>query len=236
MHLWITGDSTTKNQAKDESLVSWGEVFHEKFDASSVTVINAAVSAYSIRDYVCMGEWEKLMGKVKENDVLLSSHGHLERAQLTKDVRGSRGSLRGDHNSCVVVDDPFYKRTFTVYSFGWYVRKYVSDCKARGVDLILLSPTIRAVWEAGKIRRGKSLEYVQCMRKIATETDVRFLDIGACLANEFNKLGVEAVSKFFECDTLHTNKAGANFVADVIFRSLLHQFPDLFCNSNEPRG
>ncbi len=228
MNLWITGDSTTSNQAKDESLVSWGEVFDHWFDPEKITVKDAAISGCSIRDYVNQGHWAKLMSEVQKGDVILTCHGHLERAPLTKEVRGSRGSLVGDDDRFVVVYDPDYKREEMIYTFGWYVRKFISASQANGGDLIMLSPPPRAIWENGRIRRGQSLTYMNLTEKIAFEKGAKFLDIGKSVADAFNQLGMEAVAEFFGHDNLHTNNQGAEFIADAIFHALSVSFPDIF--------
>jgi rhamnogalacturonan acetylesterase len=232
MKLYITGDSTTSNQAADKSLVSWGEVFSGQFDENKVQIVNAALSGHSIRDYVNRGEWRKVMNQVKKGDILLSCHGHLERAPLIKKSRGSRGSLRGDSNKFAVVIDPFYQRKEIVHTFGWYVRKYIADCKSHGVELILLSPPVRNIWENGRVRRGGSLEYVRLTKKIAQENNVHFFDAGRAIASAFNALGQQQVAKFFGNDNLHTNQFGAEFIAEIIFTNLLVRFPSLFRNMN----
>jgi len=228
MNLWITGDSTTSNQAKDKSLASWGEVFHRWFDLEKIAVKNVAVSGCSIRDYVNQGHWNKLMRHAKKGDLILTCHGHLERAPLIKDVRGSRGSLPGDDDRFIVVYDPYYKKDETVYTFGWYIRKFISNCQAMNIDLILLSPPPRAMWENGQIRRGQSLTYINLTERIALEMGAMFLDIGKPISDAFNNLGQDAVAAFFGNDNLHTNIQGAEFVAGAVFEALSASFPEIF--------
>ena len=43
------------------------------------------------------------------------------------------------------------KTTETIHTFGWYMRKYASDAKAKGATAILLSMVPHKDWKDGKI-------------------------------------------------------------------------------------
>ena len=42
-------------------------------------------------------------------------------------------------------------KTETVHSFGWYLRRYISDAKAKGATPIVLSLIPRNDWKDGKV-------------------------------------------------------------------------------------
>jgi hypothetical protein len=41
-----------------------------------------------------------------------------------------------------------------VHSYGWYLRKFIADAKARGATPIVCSPIPRKIWKDGKIARS----------------------------------------------------------------------------------
>jgi rhamnogalacturonan acetylesterase len=229
LRIWLTGDSTTSNQSKDEALVSWGEVLINYFNPFRASVRDRALSGHSIRDFVNRGRWDELMEDTRRGDILLACHGHLERAPLIRDSERSRGSLQGDSDDFEIVFDPFFQREEIVYSFGWYVRKYVADCRARGIELVLMTATPRNRWEEGRMIRGVSQHYADCCRKIADETGTKFLDAGDAIIQAFTPMGEETVSNFYQPgQQVHTNERGAHVMAGIICKALAEKYPETF--------
>ena len=79
---------------------------------------------------------------------------------VAKDTK-SRTSIHGlgDETVDVPIPKPFTtgplagQTTETVHTYGWYIRKYIADTRAKGATPILLTLTIRNIWKpdpAGK--------------------------------------------------------------------------------------
>lgn len=40
-----------------------------------------------------------------------------------------------------------------VYTYGWYLKKFIMDVQEKGAVPVILSPTPRNIWKEGKIER-----------------------------------------------------------------------------------
>jgi len=69
------------------------------------------------------------------------------------DASRARGSLRGIGNETEEIDNLLTKKHEIVHTFGWYMKKFISDAKARQATPIVLSPVPRNMW-----KKAKSLE------------------------------------------------------------------------------
>ena len=112
-----------------------------------------------------------------------------------------------------------------------YLRKYINEARALGVTPILMSPICRAYFKDGQINdEGRHLlagvkeltnegvkdkDYVRCMREVAEEMNVPFLDMTKRSKEFFEFAGQEVcMSQYFNCgDKTHTGAAGGMVVA-----------------------
>ena len=90
-------------------------------------------------------------------------------------------------------------KTETVYSFGWYLRRYSSDALAKGATPFVLSLVPRNDWKDGVVgRAGES--YGDYARAAAETTKVAFIDLNAITADKYDAMGQKKVKVLFPSD------------------------------------
>jgi len=106
-----------------------------------------------------------------------------------------------------------------VHTYGWYLRQYVREAKARGVKPIICSPVPRKKWNGGQIERSAS-RYAGWAKEIARQEDVAFIDLHERIAAQYDKLGAAAVDALFADEHTHTSQAGAELNASIVVQAL----------------
>ncbi|HEY4208248.1 MAG TPA: GDSL-type esterase/lipase family protein, partial [Puia sp.] len=164
---YIIGDSTVKNgKGKgDGSLWGWGSFLGESFDTSKISVRNDALGGRSSRTFITEGHWDAVLGALKKGDYVIMQFGHNDGGPLDDTAR-ARGTIKGTGEETKDIYNPIMKKNETVHTYGWYMRKYVADCKARGAIAIICSPIPRDMWKDGKILRA-SEDYGKWAREVA---------------------------------------------------------------------
>ena len=105
-----------------------------------------------------------------------------------------------------------------IHTYGWYLRKYVTDAKAKGATVIICSSVPRNAWADGKIKRGFD-GYAQWAADAAKTTGAFFIDLNNLAADRFDALGKEKTATLFN-DYQHTKKAGARLNAECVVEGL----------------
>ena len=205
--VFITGDSTVKNQDKDEDgMWGWGAVAYSVFDSTQVVCANCAMAGRSARTFMNEGRWEKVYNSLQPGDYVLIQFGHNDQAAIDK--KPMRGAIRSSQDTCHVYCMEGSKRYELVYSFGWYLRKFIDDVREKGATPILVSLTPRNRWKDGRIeRRMKDLG--TWYRDVAQSTGVELIDVHNISADYFESIGEEATRAYFCPDGTHTTLAGA---------------------------
>jgi lysophospholipase L1-like esterase len=130
-----------------------------------------------------------------------------------------RGSLPGIGEETMEVENPRTHVTETVHTFGWYLRKYVADTRAKGATPILCSLVPRKIWVDGKIRRNTST-YRGWAQEVATQEKVAFVDLNEIIAERYDAMGEKAVDPLFGDPHTHTTLAGAQLNAECVVEGL----------------
>ncbi len=99
-----------------------------------------------------------------------------------------------------------------VHTFGWYLRKYIADTRAKGATPIILTVTPRNIWTNGKPEEGLG-HYRQWAAEVARQEHVELVDISRIVSEEYARLGQKKVAEFFPLDHTHTDLQGARIVA-----------------------
>ena len=211
--VFITGDSTVKNTDKDSTgMWGWGSQAWRTFDENKITFINCAQAGRSCRTYLREGRWEKVYNDLQEGDFVLIQFGHNDIGEL------HRGKHRGDipgtaDTSCVSrVFLPNEAYNEVVYSFGWYLKKMIDDCRQKGATPILVSLTPRNEWPDGKIERRND-SYGKWYREVAAETGCDFVDLHNITADALDGIGQERAKDYYCGDHTHTSLRGARLNA-----------------------
>jgi len=124
----------------------------------------------------------------------------------------ARGTIRGVGEESREVDNILTGKREVVYSFGWYMRRYVEDIRARQATPIVLSLVPRNAWKDGHVVRSRPDNYGDWARLVAESTGAAFIDHNEIIAREMEKLGADQVGPLF-ADNLHAAPAGALFNA-----------------------
>ncbi len=216
--LFLIGDSTVKNGAGDgaNKQWGWGEPIVGYFDSSKITVLNRARGGRSSRTFLTEGLWEQVLSAMKPGDFVLMQFGHNDGGAINDDSR-ARGSIRGTGEETQEIDNLLTKKHEVVHSFGWYLRKYVADTKAKGATPILCSPIPRKIWKDGKIPRD---QYGRWAEEVAKSEKVAFIDLNDIIARQYEAMGAEKVEPLFADEHTHTSLAGAEINAASVITGL----------------
>jgi rhamnogalacturonan acetylesterase len=218
--LFIIGDSTVKNGsgAGADGLWGWGDPIGEFFDKTKINVKNKALGGRSSRTYQSEGLWDKVLADLKPGDFVLMQFGHNDGGPLDKGR--ARASLHGvgEETQEVVMETTGKKEV--VHTYGWYMRKYIADAKAKGATPIVLSPVPRNMWKDGKVAR--STDYGKWAADAAKAGDAAFVDLNGIIADKYDPLGPEKVlaEYFTAADHTHTSVAGAKLNAACVIEGL----------------
>jgi rhamnogalacturonyl hydrolase YesR/lysophospholipase L1-like esterase len=218
--LYIIGDSTVKNgKGKgDGDLWGWGSCLDDYFDTTRIAVRNHALGGRSSRTFITEGHWGQVMTNLKAGDLVIMQFGHNDGGPLDDTAR-ARGTIRGTGEETKDIYNPIMKKNETVHTYGWYMRKYVADVKAKGAVAIICSPIPRNVWKEGKCVRS-SEDYGKWARETALATGAYFIDLNGIIADKYDQWGVDSVTRFFPGDHTHTNAAGARINAQAVVEGI----------------
>ena len=228
--VFFTGDSTVKNADKaDNGMWGWASQAQTVFDENKITLFNAARAGRSTRSFLREGLWDEVYNSLQPGDFVTIQFGHNDICPIT-DVK-ARGVIPGTQDTLHVfrMDNGQYE---VVYSFGWYLRKFIDDVREKGATPILVSLTPRNEWPDGKIERRDD-SYGKWYREVVAETGVEFVDMHNISADFLDKkyavgslpadkekakakiaeLKKKAGNRYFKQDHTHTSKQGAQMNA-----------------------
>jgi lysophospholipase L1-like esterase len=217
--LFIIGDSTVKNGSGKgaDGLWGWGDPIAAAFDKSKIRVENRARGGRSSRTYQTEGLWDQLLTEMKPGDFVLIQFGHNDGGPLN--TGRARASLKGigDETQEVVMEATGKKEV--VHTYGWYIRKYITDAKARGATPIVLSPVPRNMWRDDRVVRASN-DYGKWAEEAAKAEGAAFIDLNDMIARRYEAAGPETVKSYFPGDHTHTNAAGAELNAAVVVEGI----------------
>lgn len=159
----VVGDSTVctyKDNAYPQT--GWGQVIGYFFDGARVKVNNAAIGGRSSRTFIEEGRLDDVMKGAQSGDYLFVQFGHNDR-DYSKEAR-------------YVPPD----------QFPGYIQKYVDAGKAKGVNVILISPMnlngSRNVFSTG----DKNYDARGMMQTVAKNNKIPFVDLNMKSYNTYN--------------------------------------------------
>jgi lysophospholipase L1-like esterase len=91
---------------------------------------------------------------LKPADVVVIQFGHNDGGALN-DTSRARGSIRGIGEETEEIDNLLTHQHEVVHTYGWYLRKFIADTRARGATPVVASPVPRNIWEQGTVVRNK---------------------------------------------------------------------------------
>ena len=217
---YIIGDSTVRNgdgTGKNQQW-GWGSMIADYFDTSKISVRNHAIGGRSSRTFITEGRWDKIIATLKKGDYVIMQFGHNDSGPLDDTAR-ARGTIKGTGEESKEIYNPITKKQEVVYTYGWYMRKYIKDTKDKGAVAIVCSPIPRNDWKDGKVIRSSD-SYTKWAEQVAEEEGAYFIDLNNLVALKYEEMGAEKVNPFFPADHTHTNLEGAKINAEIVINAI----------------
>lgn len=218
--VFLTGDSTVKNEDRDEDgMWGWGSQAALAFDTTKITPVNCAMAGRSCRTFLEEGRWDKVYHSILPGDFVLIQFGHNDVGDIEKGK--ARAEIRGVRDSSRVYLMESTKTYKVVYTFGWYLRKFIGDVREKGGIPILVSFTPRNIWKDGRMERRTDKNGVwEWTRQVAEETGTYFLDLHNLTGEYLQKKGEKKAKEYYQKDHTHTSKKGARLNALLVRKGL----------------
>jgi len=215
--IYLIGDSTVSG--------GWGKFLYQHFDTTKVSIQNRAVSGTSSRTYytgivhdkslATNGMWKGVLNNLKPGDYVMVQFGHNDDSPVIDTLR-ARGSRPGIGEDSIVVKNHFTGLNETVHTYGWYLRKFVSEAKKKNAFVIICSPVPKDKWKDNKVVRINEL-YGKWSAEAAASSKAFFINLNDVIADIYDKEGEQQVSKaYFTPDHVHPNTAGSMLTAKAL--------------------
>ncbi len=160
----IVGDSTVctyKDNVYPQT--GWGQVIGYFFDASRVKINNAAIGGRSSRTFIEDGRLNEVAAKLQKGDYLFVQWGHNDR-DYSKPAR------------YVPEED-----------FPGYIQQYVDVGKAKGANVVLISPMTMNTGTRNVFSTGKNnYDARGMMQTVAKNNKIPFVDLNMKSFNTYN--------------------------------------------------
>ena len=204
----------------------WGMYLQAFFNPDSVEVNNRGKSGASTRTfYETENLWPSVKKQMKAGDYLIIQFAHNDEKCKGEDVYVENAKLRAEGKDTLT--DMRGTEPNTTYKD--YLFRFINEAREMGVTPILMSPICRAYFQKdGKInpegrhdlsKDGIDKNYVRCMREVAEEMNVPFLDMTTATREEFEHMDEYfgkgfCMEHYFNCgDKTHTGAEGGLAVA-----------------------
>lgn len=214
--IYIIGDSTVRNN--NQKQWGWGTLLPEFFDTGRISISNRAMAGRSTRTFIKEGRWKAVLADLKKGDYVLMQFGHNEGSRPDTSRSGYRGVLKGTGEDTVQLTWPDGSPE-TVHTYGWYLRQFIRDAKARGATPVVLSMIPRNEFRDGKVLRADK-DYGLWAREVAGQEGALFIDLNAITADKYDAWGPEQVKTYFPGDHTHTSQEGARINAASVVEGI----------------
>lgn len=215
--IYLIGDSTVKNGSGKGAggLWGWGDFLYQNFDTAKVSIKNFAIGGRSSRTFVTEGRWDLILEKLKPGDYVIMQFGHNDGGAINDNFR-ARGTIKGTGEETEEIDNILTKKHEIVHSYGWYIRKFITDSKAKGAIPIVCSLVPRNNWKEGKVARSTA-DYAKWAEESATKEKAFYINLNGLIADKYEALGeAEVKTKLFGTDSTHTLEDGAILNASIV--------------------
>lgn len=221
--LFLIGDSTVRTGSRGDGANGqwgWGAPIMDYFDRTRINVENRAMGGTSSRSYQTLGLWEKVLADMEPGDYVIMQFGHNDSGPVN-DNRRARGTIKGNGDETEEIDNLLTGQHEIVHSYGWYIRKYITDAKAKGATPVVCSLIPRNRWQGDKVNRS-SEDYAKWAAQAAQAEGVDFIGLNDIIADRYEAVGRDKVTALYfpQRETTHTNAAGARFNANCVVEGL----------------
>ena len=219
----------------------WGMYLQVFFNQDSIEVNNRGKSGASTRTfYETENLWPSVKRQMKAGDYLIIQFAHNDEKCKGEDVYVQNAKVRAEGKDTLAV----MRGTEPNTTYKQYLRKFINEAREMGVKPILMSPICRAYFKDGKIneegrhnltsermnelKNEGDKDYVRCMREVAEEMQVPFLDMTERTREMYESEGQEiCMKRYFNCgDKTHTGQEGGMLNAHLAYL-LIKNSPEL---------
>jgi lysophospholipase L1-like esterase len=221
--LWIIGDSTVRNGQDNgnNGQWGWGNPIASFFDKTRIRVMNKAVGGTSSRTFQTNANmWPAVLKQMQPGDYVIMQFGHNDGGDPADPAR-ARASLPGNGEDVMQIHNPLTKQDEVVHSYGWYLRKYVTDAQGKGAAMVIICSLIpRNHWTNGTI--NPTADFTLWAKQAAETAKVPFIDLNGMVGKKYNALGEKVVTDtlFPAGETTHTDWAGAVLNAQTVIEGI----------------
>ena len=198
----------------------WGAPIADFFDRTRLNVENKAWGGTSSRTFRSLGFWDKVYPRLKAGDYVIMQFGHNDSSPINDDRR-ARGTINGNGEETEEIDNMLTGKHEIVHSYGWYIRQYIQEIKAKGATPIVCSLIPRNRWTDHEINRSTE-GYALWAKQAAEQEGAIFIPLNKLICNHYDTIGQERVtSLYFDGDeTTHTNAMGARVNAKILSEAI----------------
>lgn len=206
--VFIAGDSTVStytDTASPNDQAGWGQMLHEQYN-NLVTIDNRAIGGRSSRRFIDEGLLDAIWRDIRAGDYLLVQFGTNDgHTTATYTINGQT--------------IPYYLEPQTDFKF--WLQKYVDGAKARGVQLVFVTPPPRnSAYCTGGNGTGA---HAQAMREVAAANNVPLADLNAKVVNYLRNICPSPVPENFfllradgTVDGTHFQEHGARVMSKMV--------------------
>ena len=197
----------------------WGQDIGQFFEQAKINVVNRAIGGRSSRTFQREGRWDKILAELKPGDFVIIQFGHNDVGKYDDPAAKDRPALHGEDDATAEVTRLDGKKEL-VRTFGWYMRKYGNDGRAKGATMIFCSMVPHKDWEDGTVIRNESATFVKWTENAAAASGAAYINLNELVALRFEKLGSEKVEELFADKRTHSTPAGALLNAETVVSAL----------------
>jgi lysophospholipase L1-like esterase len=217
--LFIVGDSTVHNPQTTER--GWGDVVGHYFDTNRIRVENHALPGRSSRTFQTQGWWDQVLVAARPGDFVLVQMGHNDGGPLD-DTNRARGTLRGLGDETRQIYNPITHQPEVVHTYGWYMRKYISDARARGMLPIICTPIPHCPRKSVKAGDTEDWDHVRFAAAVAQSEQTPLINLNEIILSHYAGLTPKEIKEkyYTPADNTHTSLAGAGLNAQSVIEGL----------------
>jgi hypothetical protein len=129
----------------------------------------------------------------------------------------ARASLPGVGEETQEIDNLLTKKHEVVHTYGWYLRKFIADAKAKGARVFVCSPTPQKIWHDGEVEYEP---FALWCRQAAEAGGAAFIDLEAIIDSRYAELGPARTEGMYADPHTHNSWAGADLNAQCVIAGL----------------
>lgn len=172
--IFLAGDSTCAAKLPEKRPeTGWGEMLGPHFKDGTVRIGNRAMNGRSTKTFISEGRWQSIVDELNKGDYVFVQFGHNDSAK----EKGERYTPPED-----------YRRNLI---------RFVEEVRAKGGNLILLTPVMRRRFDKDGRFYDTHGEYPDIVRTVAHEYKVPLIDMHRLSEAVIVKYGVTDSKKLF---------------------------------------